>query len=272
MARSSSSHLLCAGIAFAFVLGLGARAAAQPGYVPNFHTGPGGWTHPFGGSFPSVQGSALPVQQDPGHHYVNTVESFHIPDLANPNVKQWAKDIMRKDTEEIDAGKMQWSANSSCVPAGTPMFVLSGGPFFILQAPTKVVMLDEGSQHARRIYLNVPHSQNVEPSWFGESVGWYEGETLVVDTIGISTKSFVDSYRTPHTEKLHVVERWRLIDGGNMLQVDITVDDPETYYQPWRTYQRYQRGNAAFNEEICAENNFVHLFDYGTPVAEKPDF
>jgi hypothetical protein len=71
---------------------------------------------------------------------------------------------------------------------------------------------------------------------------------------------------------LHVVERWRLIDGGNMLQVDITVDDPDTFYQPWRTYQRYQRTQQALVEDICAENNTAHLFDYGTPVAEKPDF
>ncbi len=111
------------------------------------------------------------------------------------------------------------------------------------------------------IYLNVPHSANVKPSWFGESVGRYEGDTLVVDTIGLNTKTVVDSFRTPHTEKLHVVERWHLIDGGNMLEVNITVDDPDAFYRPWQTYQRYQRGQRPLAEDICAENN-TNLIDY----------
>jgi len=119
--------------------------------------------------------------------------------------------------------------------------------------------------------LNEPHSANVKPSWLGESVGHYEGDTLVVDTIGLNTKTVVDSFRTPHTEKLHVVERWHLIDGGNMLEVNITVDDPDTFHRPWQTYQRYQRGLRPLAEFICAENN-QNLFDYHMPVADKPDF
>jgi hypothetical protein len=94
---------------------------------------------------------------------------------------------------------------------------------------------------------------------------------LVVDTIGMNTRSVVDSFRTPHTEKLHVVERWHLIDGGNMLEVNITVDDPDTFYRPWQTYQRYQRGQRPLAEFICAENNQI-LFDYHMPVADKLDF
>ena len=117
----------------------------------------------------------------------------------------------------------------------------------------------------------MPHAENPTPSWFGESVGHYEGDTLVVDTIGLNTRTFVDSYRTPHSDKLHVTERWRLIDGGNMLEVNITVDDSDTFYQPWQTYQRYQRGQQPLEEFICAENN-QNLFDYRMPVAGKPDF
>ena len=71
----------------------------------------------------------------------------------------------------------------------------------------------------------------------GESVGWYEGDTLVIDTIGFNDKTVVDRFGTPHTEKLHVVERWRVIDQGLTLRVDIEVDDPDTFYQPWKTYQ-----------------------------------
>jgi hypothetical protein len=250
---------------------LGTEAAAQQGYVPNLQSGPGGWQHPFGGEFPAVPGSAIPMRQDPAHPFVNTVENFRIADLTNPNLTQRAKDAMKKDYDEIDAGKIQFTANSSCLPAGVPNFLLSPGPFYVLQTPTQVVMLEEGGQNLRHVYLNVPHSATVKPSWYGESVGHYEGDTLVVDTIGQSTKTALDTYGTPHSEKLRVAERWRLIDGGTMLEVNITVDDPDIFVRPWQTYQRYQRGVRPHGEFVCAENN-THIFDYHMPVAEKPDF
>ena len=66
--------------------------------------------------------------------------------------------------------------------------------------------------------MNVPHSKNPKPSWYGESVGHYEGDELVVDTIGLNDKTFVDNYRTPHTDQIHVVERFKLIEDGKTLQ------------------------------------------------------
>jgi hypothetical protein len=93
----------------------------------------------------------------------------------------------------------------------------------------------------------------------------------VVDTVGQSTKSFVDNYRTPHTDKLHVAERWKLIDGGKTLEVNIRVTDPDTYNEPWSAIQRFRRVELPMREEACAENN-QHLFDYQMPVAAKPDF
>jgi hypothetical protein len=178
---------------------------------------------------------------------------------------------MKKDNNEVLAGKIAYTPGQSCKPQGMPDYLLSRGPFLLLQTPTKVVMVEEASQQARHIYLNVPHTENATPSWFGESVGHYEGDRLVVDTIGLNTRAFVDSYRTPHSDKLHVTERWHLIDGGNMLEVNIAVEDPDTFYWPWQTYQRYQRGRRPIAEDICQEGNFI-LFDYGIPVAAKPDF
>ena len=87
----------------------------------------------------------------------------------------------------------------------------------------------------------MPHSANPKPSWYGELVGHYEGDTLVIDTIGQNDKSLVDVYRTPHTEKLHVVERWRIIDGGKMMEATFTVEDPDAFYQPWTGMRRYRR-------------------------------
>src|SRR5438128_11584185 len=147
---------------------------------------------------------------------------------------------MKKDNDEVLAGKFAFTARSSCKPAGVPGFdVLLGGALFILQSPTKVTMIFSGNAEVRHIRLNASHSANPKPSWYGESVGHYEGDTLVVATIGLNTKTVVDIYRTPHTEKLHVVERWRMVDGGQGMEVTFTVDDPDVFYEPWAGMRRY---------------------------------
>jgi hypothetical protein len=279
MSGFASFERLLIGSALALIAcaAAGAQVAAQSGASPpDFQSNQTAWLHPPGGEFPAVQGSPMPLRQDPAHPFVgnNTGRqpTYRIADLSNPNLKQWAKDVMKKDNEEVLKGKIAFSARSSCLPGGVPVFTLFGGqPIFFIQTPEKVLMVYEGDHQVRHIYLNVPHSNNPKPSWYGESVGHYEGDTLVVDTIGQNTKTVVDGYRTPHSEKLHVVERWKLMDGGKKLHVDIRIEDPDTFNQPWSTFQDYQRGVQTLEEEACAENN-QHLFDYHIPVANKPDF
>src|SRR5947209_251649 len=90
-------------------------------------------------------------------------------------------------------------------------------------------------------------------AWYGESVGHYEGDTLVVDTIGLNTKTYVDNYRTPHTDKLHVIERYRLINNGPTLENQIWVEDPDTFNQPWTAIQRYRKvSTGPLDEQVCA--------------------
>jgi hypothetical protein len=117
--------------------------------------------------------------------------------------------------------------------------------------------------------MNVPHSTHPKPSWYGESVGHYEGDTLVVDTIGLNAKTFVDNFRTPHSEKLHVVERYRLINNGQVLENLIRADDPDTFNQPWSAIQRYRKvQEGPLDEQVCAENNGA----ISTPQSARPDF
>ena len=227
-----------------------------------------------------VEGSPL-FQQDPARPFISNrvagrtgkQPTYRLADLSsNPNVKPWAKELMKKDNDEVIAGKIGFTARSSCKPGGVPGFHLFGfQPIFFLQEPDKITMIFSGDQQVRHVYLDVQHSAEVKPSWYGESVGRYEGDTLVIDTIGLNTKTFVDNFRTPHSEKLHVVERWKLVEDGKTLEVTFTVDDPETYYQPWSAKQRYRRAEGPILEEVCSENNLL-LFDYGVPVADKPDF
>jgi hypothetical protein len=255
--------------------GVAAQQAQRKASPPDFSSGQAGWLT-FRGEFIPVPGGPSPLRNDPAHPNVgnNTgaQPTYRIGDLSNPNLKPWVKDRMKKDNDEVLAGKIAFTPRSSCTSAGIPGFILFGfQPLYILQTPKQVVMIYSGDQQVRHVYLDVPHSAHPKPSWYGESVGHYEGDTLVVDTIGLNDKTFVDNYRTPHTEKLHVTERWKLTDGGKVLEATVRVEDPDTFNAPWSGIQRYDRVERPMIEEVCAENN-LHLFNYGVPVAEKPDF
>ena len=221
---------------------------------------------------------------DPRYPFVSNQESartgkrstFHIADLNNPILQPWAKEELRKRNEWILSGKPGYSVQVSCIPLGVPAFVLHPvQTLYFIQTADMVIMVNQESLDGRRIYLNVPHSANVKPSWTGESVGRYEGDTLVVDTIGINDKTYIDNFRTPHTEKLHVVERFRMIDDGNMLEANIRIEDPGAFTMPWNAVQRWRRvQQGPMYERVCAENPFdLHIQDTEpVPHADTPDF
>ena len=257
-----------------------AVTAERGDLTPDFSSGNAAWV--FGNAdYVAIPGEPSPTRNDPAHKYVTNNEfratgaqpTYRIADLSNPNIKPWAKEIMKRENDKVLAGGIAYTPRSSCMPAGVPLFLMFpvAEPLYFIQTPKRVTMIFAGDAQVRRIYLDVPHSANPKPSWYGESVGHYEGDTLVVDTIGLNSKTYLDNYRTPHSEEVHVVERWKLVDDKT-LEVTLTVDDPDTFYQPWTAvhrYRRIQRPNVY--EEACAENN-QSVFDYGMPVANKPDF
>jgi hypothetical protein len=251
-------------------------ASAPPVFSPTAQTA---WVGIGIGALLPVPGSPTPTMQDPAYRYVpngtpGQQPTQRISDIGNPNLKQWAKDVMKKDNDEVLAGKFAFTARSACQPGGVPGFdVLLGGALFILQSPREVTMIFSGNNETRHIRLDTSHSANPKPSWYGESVGHYEGDTLVVDTIGLNDKTFLDNYRTPHSAKLHVTERWRLIENGAKLEIVLTIDDPDTFNQPFKALRQYDRVSRDLSEDICSENNLSPFgIDYRTPVAEKPDF
>jgi hypothetical protein len=230
-----------------------------------------------GPNFAAVPGQLPPISSDPAHPFVPNgtarQPTYRIADLSNPNLKPWVKERMRKDNDEVLAGKIAFTPRSSCMPAGVPGFMAYGGPepVYFIQTARQIWIVYSGDQQVRRVYLDVPHSASPKPSWYGESVGHYEDDTLVIDTIGQNEKTVVDPFRTPHTDKLHVVERWKKLDGGDALEMTFTVEDPDAFYQPWSGSRRYRRAQQEQAEEVCAENNHA-LFDYHIPTANKPDF
>ncbi len=284
MSSFNSKHVLVSATLAALWVALASQASAQQkGAPPNLSSGQFGWVGVGGGFgiggavFSPVPGQLPPLADDPAHRFVpngtKAQPTYRIADLSNPNLKPWVKEHMAKDNEEVLAGKIGFTARSSCMPAGVPGFMAYGGPtpLYFVQTPKEVWMIFSGDHQVRRVYMDVPHSENPRPSWYGESVGHYEGDTLVIDTIAQNDKTVVDPYRTPHTEKLHVEERWRLVDDGKMVEVTFTVEDPDAFYQPWSGKRRYRRVQEQMVEDVCAENN-QHLFDYHIPIADKPDF
>jgi len=203
------------------------------------------------------------VTFDRSHPYVrNNTQgqpTFRIADTGNPILQPWAAARMNADNREVLAGKFAFTARSSCWPAGVPGFLVFGcgaRTVYFVQTPNEVLMINNGDQQVRHVYLNVPHSARVAPSWYGESVGHYEnGDTLVVDTIGLNDRTYVDNYRTPHSTRLHVIERWRMADAKT-IDVTVRVEDDGAFTVPWSARQVYHRSDEGpLVEMVCAENN-----------------
>lgn len=252
-----------------------AQVAAQATSVPDFSSQQTGWIATSNDFIPPREGPK-PVTFDPAYPYVpnnlGRQATFRVADVNNPNLQPWAREQMQKSNAAVLAGGVAFTPRSSCMPAGVPAFMLFiVEPIYFIQSRREVVIIYSGDQQARHVYLDVPHSAAARPSWYGESVGHYADGALAIDTIGLDARSFVDNYRTPHTDKLHVSERWKLIEGGKNLDVAFTVDDPGTFLAPWSGTQRYRRVQQAMSEQVCAENNAA-LINYHIPVAEKPDF
>jgi hypothetical protein len=124
---------------------------------------------------------------------------------------------MRRENEKVLAGGIGYTARSICMPGGVPGFMMFvEAPVYFIQSPRQVVMIYVGDEQVRHVYLDMPHSENPTPSWYGESVGHYEGDTLVIDTIGLNDRTTIDNFRTPHTKQLHVTEHWKLADAGGV--------------------------------------------------------
>jgi hypothetical protein len=244
------------------------------------------------------------VQQDPERPYVNNDEfrvsgkqpTEQLADLDNPIFQPWAREVVRKRNELVRAGKPANPPHASCWPVGVPGFILRPvtQAMYFIQTPKLVMMILSSKQEIRHIYLTDKHSANLKPSWYGESIGRYEGDTLVVDTVGIDERTWVDGFGTPHTNSLHVVERYRLIENGAVLEANVRVEDPGAFTAPWSGTQRFRQYEAAvrrmqvqgiaqlasapegpLQEMICADNPNSFFADQDArpiPQTAVPDF
>lgn len=155
-----------------------------------------------------------------------------------------AKERMSKDDPE-----------ANCLPTGVPR--QAPYPWRIAQTPTRMYFLYEGNIHSyRQIFLNMPqHSSDPNPTWYGESIAKWEGDTLVIDSVGFNDKFWFDFAGHPHTEKLHVTERYRRPDLGR-LDFEVVIDDPGAYTKPFTLYGHSTlMTGTEIMEYVCNENN-----------------
>jgi hypothetical protein len=226
-------------------------------------------------------------------------------DHANPILKPAAAERVKQLGEISLSGIAFPEPDNQCAPWPVP-YILRQLKIGILQQPRQVTIIYRHDQQVRRIRLDNTHPANMTPSTYGDSIGYYEGHTLVIDTIGTKVGPFamVDWYGTPYSEALHVVERYRLIDyeagkqaaerhelkngaipvndtgvvidpehRGKALQIEITVEDPGVFTTPWKALVTYRRAASEWPEYICAENLLEpDSVPRKVPTAATPDF
>ena len=225
-----------------------------------------------------------------------------VGDYTNPILQPWAAEVVKKKGEVSLAGEDFPSPANQCWPEPPP-FLFKHMAMQMLQRRDSIVMIFNEDHEVRRVRMNQPHPAKVTPSWHGDAVGHYEGDTLVIDTIGIKADrkfAMIDLFGTPYTDKLHVVERYQLTDfdavkgdlardakenwrpGGPVnpnykdkyLKVQFTIEDEGAFTTPWTATMVYLRDRLEWPEVACAENQlgFYHDKDAGVPHADKPDF
>jgi hypothetical protein len=219
----------------------------------------------------------------------------------NALLKPWVVQSLMTDDLVAASGRALATAHSLCYPEGVP-YVFGETRVQILQGPSEITMIFGGEQEqSRTIYLNRPHPEHVAPSWYGDSVGHFEGDSLIVDTVGIAANPQTGSmglFGTPHTNALHLVERYRflaegektvgrgpnptannptvtadeIIRGGKTLRLEFTVDDPGAYRKPWSVTLDFMPLKTSIQEYVCAENYQEKDLLPLIPKAEIPDF
>jgi hypothetical protein len=177
------------------------------------------------------------------------------PGVPAPLKPQYIE-LLKKRIREKNAGHPETDTSTQCFPHGMPRLMESPYPIEIVQTPGRVTFLHEVAHEVRRIYLDQKHPANLKSTFLGNSVGHWEGDTLVVDTIGINDKSFIDDEGEAHSNQEHLVERYRKVDGGRQIELTMTVEDPVTLEHNY-SYTRYYewRPDVRPAEYICEENN-----------------
>jgi hypothetical protein len=178
----------------------------------------------------------------------------------DPPFRPWAEaELKKRDTENLQADPDSGpDPTERCIPPGVPRIMLQPFPWEIIHARGKVVIIFEYQSIVRQIFTDGRgHPKDLEPTYMGHSIGRYEGDTLVVDTIGLNDKTWLDPMGLPHSDALHVIERLRRVNHDT-LEVTYTIDDPKAYTKTWTAQRTFKlKPDWQIKEYVCSENNNV---------------
>jgi len=174
------------------------------------------------------------------------------PKGTAPPFTPWGEEKFKKADTQVN------DPNLACLPHGIPRLMYVPLPMEIFQVPDKVLIYVEAGNQLRQIHMNRGHKKDLDPTYNGDSVGKWDGATLVVDTIGFNDVTWLDHVGLPHTEALHVVERMHRVDHDTLVD-DFTIEDPKAYTKPWKTSQTYHlKPGWEIAEYVCDNNKYVY--------------
>jgi hypothetical protein len=178
----------------------------------------------------------------------------------DPPFQPWAEALFKQRVIESAQADPDHGPDPTprCIPPGIPRTMLQPFPWEIVQARDRVIMIFEYQSLVRQIFTDGRgHPKDLNPTYMGNSIGRYEGDTLVVDAVGFNDKTWLDPKGLPHSDALHVVERIRRVDHDT-LQDDYTIDDPKAYTKTWTAQKIFKlKPDWQIQEYVCAENNLV---------------
>jgi hypothetical protein len=244
------------------LLSIGPATAGDPRPTTLYNSGDPGLTltPPLGGARTAPKGSPPPSPDPRNLEGVWWVQGYEYmlgpsPGVPPPLKAEYLK-ILERRIRAKNSGKPEADASTQCFPHGMPRVMESPYPIEIVQTEGRITFLHEVAHNVRRIWLSRPHPQHVTASFLGDSVGHWEGDTLVVDTVGLNDRTFIDDEGSSHSTQEHVIERYRKINGGTQLELIMTVEDPVTLEQPY-SYRRvfHWRPDVRPQEYVCEENN-----------------
>lgn len=166
----------------------------------------------------------------------------------------WALDVFNQRVESLSKDDPE----ARCEPVGVPRYMFDPYPFQIVQTRDQAIFIFEGDNYLWRVVPilppNTPHPKNLKPTWLGDSIGHYEGDTLVVDVTGFNGKAWMDQAGHPQSPQQHLIERYTRTDSLTLKYV-VTIDDPGAYSKTWTTSNTVSwRPGMQLGESICQEN------------------
>ena len=197
-----------------------------------------------------MQGYASSSTNPPRARVARTIEGKLPPLLPGPAA------ILEKRLVDADNDKPFPNTASQCLPQGVPymIFAAVGGPLQILETQGQVTFISDAYNEMWLVYLSGKHpaKDDLEPTYHGDSIGHWEGDTLVIDTVGLNTKTTLDQVGMPHSEDLHVITRVRRTDPKT-LEFRVTIDDPKTFSAPWdrRVIYKMAAQDDRISEVVC---------------------